>query len=113
MVERKLLLQIKKGLIKAIEDELSVTEGAELIGAVNLALGLDVYDGTVPKPAQIEASVNVIPFTQDAVKTLLDNFIGFWRLEHDKGDEGALYYVDAYQSVRMSLFGELLGAGGK
>lgn len=52
MSERKLLLQIKKGLIKAIEDELSATEGAELIGIVNVALGLDVYDGTVPKPVQ-------------------------------------------------------------
>lgn len=54
MCERKLLLKVKKGLIKAIEDELSLTEGMELIEAVNLALGLDVYDATVPKPKPVQ-----------------------------------------------------------
>ncbi len=58
---------------------------------------------------QIEAPTKdadvLIPFSKGAVKEYLDTCIGFWRLKQDKGDEGALYYVDAYQSMRMSLFG--------
>jgi len=50
-VERELLVQLKKGLIKAIEDELGLDEGVKLIEALNLALGLDKYDSTVIKPS--------------------------------------------------------------
>lgn len=52
---------------------------------------------------------DVVLFTKSEVKKYLDACIRYSRSSHDKGDEGALYYVDAYQSVRMSLFGELLG----
>lgn len=48
-----------------------------------------------------------IPFEKDAVKEYLDKCIRFWRGERSK-DEFALYYVDAYQSMRQSLFSERL-----
>lgn len=55
-----------------------------------------------------------IKFTEESVKNYLDRAIEHWR------EEGAIYaeteenrtmarhYIDAYQSVRTSLFGELL-----
>ena len=61
----------------------------------------------------------VIPFTEKAVKEFLDNAIKSWRSKYNKhsmknhrtSEELALQaadYIDAYQSVRVSLFGELL-----
>ena len=45
-------------------------------------------------------------------KQYLDDCIRHWRkIEKDKSQDKnqiAKYYIDAYQSVRMSLFGELL-----
>lgn len=50
-----------------------------------------------------------IPFTKQAVKAHLDMCIKFWRgRKLDPNDEFAECYVDAYQSMRTSLFGELL-----
>lgn len=46
-----------------------------------------------------------IELTEEAVKAYLDKAIRQWR----KSDEYyAIYYVDAFQSVRTSLFGLLL-----
>lgn len=46
-----------------------------------------------------------VPFTEEAVKAYLDESILYWRgCQH----EMAAYYMDAFQSVRMSLFGEVL-----
>ncbi len=56
-----------------------------------------------------------VDFTEDAVKAHLDKCIRHWRLERntvlasEKLKEMAAHYIDAYQSVRMSLFGSLLG----
>lgn len=53
--------------------------------------------------------IDTIKFNPDKVKRYLDSCINFWRKERD--EEGSLiakYYIDAYQSVRNSLFGELL-----
>ena len=49
-----------------------------------------------------------IPFEEDAVKEYLNKRIRYWRGERSKDPDYALYYVDAYQSVRYSLFGERL-----
>lgn len=47
----------------------------------------------------------VVEFDKENVKGYLDNAIDFWR---DKDDSDmAKHYVDAYQCVRDSLFGEL------
>lgn len=57
----------------------------------------------------------VVPFEQDAVKEYLDKAITNWRKTRDDKDSSvsairqANHYVDAFQSMRMSLFGELLG----
>lgn len=56
-------------------------------------------------------SKDVIPFTKDEVKKYLDECIVFWRKKRDSDGEKAEmfeYYIDAYQSVRTSLFGETL-----
>ena len=51
-----------------------------------------------------------VPLTKEAVAEYLDACIRHWRRAREKGVERALYYVDAYQSVRTSLLGELLPA---
>lgn len=48
-------------------------------------------------------------FTEEQVKEYLDKCIRFWRKKRDEeNSEIAKYYIDAYQSVRISLFNELL-----
>jgi len=57
-----------------------------------------------------------VKFTEEKVKEYLDGCIRNWRKVGDNGVPGmpeydkniATYYIDAYQSVRVSLFGELL-----
>lgn len=54
----------------------------------------------------------IVDFTKESVKEYLDNAIRSWRKilkdkDHPDNDI-AIYYCDAFQSVRMSLFGELL-----
>ncbi len=59
---------------------------------------------------------NLIPFEEDEIKAYLDRAICSWRKKRDSvhldsghdDHEIAVYYIDAFQSVRMSLFGELL-----
>lgn len=49
-----------------------------------------------------------IPLTEQDIKAYLDECIRFWRRKRDEENcEIAIYYVDAFQSVRVSLFGEL------
>lgn len=55
-----------------------------------------------------------VPFTEQDVKAHIDRSIRFWRRQRDSDKDQrvrqiARYYVDAYQSMRVSLFGELLG----
>ena len=50
---------------------------------------------------------------RDAVRDYLDDTIRYWRDQRDQAREDATYrmaidYVDAFQSVRTSLLGELL-----
>ena len=43
------------------------------------------------------------------IKTYLDNCIRYWRSKRDKENcEYAIYYIDCFQSVRSSIFGECL-----
>ncbi len=53
-----------------------------------------------------------IEFTEEKVKEYLDDCIHAWRRVRDnmggEYSDMATYYVDAFQSVRVSLFGELL-----
>ena len=53
-----------------------------------------------------------IDLNPEAVKGYLDRCIAYWRGERDKHievDSKALHYIDAFQCVRISLFGELKG----
>ena len=50
----------------------------------------------------------VVPFTETDVKDYLDKSIEFWRKSNEPFAE---CFVDMFQSVRMSLFGELLSPG--
>jgi len=60
--------------------------------------------------------MSTVPFTEEDVKGYLDECIIFWRQKRGTniGSDNipefnmAVCYVDAFQSVRMSLFGELL-----
>ena len=52
-----------------------------------------------------------VPFTEEAVKEYLDKCIERWRLAKCtelQEFQMKAHYVDAYQSVRVSIFGELL-----
>ena len=53
-----------------------------------------------------------VAFTEDAVKEYLDNCITHWR-NNAPPSEMRSHYVDAFQSVRTSLFGELLPQEGE
>jgi hypothetical protein len=43
----------------------------------------------------------------DDVKIYLDECIDHWRSQADAGNPEAKFYVDAFQSIRTSLLGEL------
>lgn len=46
----------------------------------------------------------------DEIKEYLDLVIKRWRQQRDEENcEYAKYYIDAFQSVRLSIFGSLLG----
>lgn len=55
----------------------------------------------------------LVPLTEEAIKKYLDDAIGRWRVlrstaaDHEN-EHTCACYVDAFQSVRTSLFGELL-----
>lgn len=51
---------------------------------------------------------NVVPFTKEGVKEYLNTCICFWRKSKEPY---AKYYVDAFQSVRISIFGKVLEQG--
>lgn len=45
----------------------------------------------------------------EEIKEYLDKCIRYWRDKRDKdGCEYAKYYIDAFQSIRMSIFDDLL-----
>lgn len=57
-----------------------------------------------------------LPFTKEAILTHLDKCIEYWRKESDSNSNGEKTslsineircYIDAYQSLRTSIFGEL------
>ncbi len=49
---------------------------------------------------------NTVPFEKSEVKNYLRRCVLHWRVKDAEGDEIAKYYIDAFQSVSMSLFGE-------
>jgi hypothetical protein len=51
---------------------------------------------------------NNVPFEKEDVKNYLDRCIIHWRAKQEAGDKIAEYYIDAFQSARMSIFGKLL-----
>jgi hypothetical protein len=55
----------------------------------------------------LETNDQKIKFNKESVKEYLDKCIEYWRKQKQYGNEIARYYIDAYQSVRTSLFGEL------
>lgn len=53
--------------------------------------------------------MDTVEFTEEAVKKYLDEAIRHARRERDLEESSiAVFYIDAFQSVRVSLFGELL-----
>ncbi len=71
---------------------------------------LQVPDEVTPEPTL----TSTVPFTEIDVKAYLDRGIRAWRIKRDDQKNGledrgiAVHYIDAYQSVRTSLFGETL-----
>jgi len=64
--------------------------------------------------------MSTVPFTEEDVKAYLDECIVYWRKTRNKKIKKvpedmeefkmSVHYIDAFQSVRTSLFGELLPA---
>ena len=52
-------------------------------------------------------SNDIIKFTKKDVMTYLDRAIDYWRARRKKGSKMAIHYIDAFQCVRVSVFGEL------
>ncbi len=52
--------------------------------------------------------METVPFTEKDVKHYLDACIRVWRVKRKSGDKVAINYIDAYQGVRISLFGSML-----
>jgi hypothetical protein len=58
--------------------------------------------------------MDTVKFTKKEVKNYLDSVIIFWRKQRDDkitrgiDNQQEVCYIDAYQSVRVSLFGEML-----
>lgn len=58
--------------------------------------------------------MDTVPFNKDAVKEYLDDCIRYWRRKGNEAEMAtpekltAICYIDAFQSVRISLFGKLL-----
>lgn len=50
----------------------------------------------------------VLPFTEDVIKEYLDQCIRFWMGRFRKENGPAIYYIDAYESTRISIFGKTL-----
>lgn len=60
---------------------------------------------------KIGSTGKTVPFTPEDIKAYLDKAIMFWRRERlgkNKNAEIAIYYIDAFQSMRVSLFGSTL-----
>lgn len=59
-----------------------------------------------------ETNKDLIPLTEPEIKAYLDKCIEHWRKNRESGEtalkEMARYYIDAFQSVRVSLFGQTL-----
>jgi hypothetical protein len=53
--------------------------------------------------------METVMFERAVVREHLDKLITYWRDRRDReSDPIAIYYIDAFQSVRTSLFGEIL-----
>jgi len=49
---------------------------------------------------------NTVPFEKSEIKNYLRQCVLYWRSKDAEGDEVAKYYIDAFQSMSMSLFDE-------
>jgi len=66
------------------------------------------YSDFLPCPfCQKEKLTYVLPFTEKDIKAYLDKVIRHWRM-CDSTPEMRAHYIDAYQSVRTSIFGDCL-----
>ncbi len=67
----------------------------------------------MPEVFRMKRTGGTLKFRRKAVLEYLDAMIGIWRARRDESGGGeayqlAVHYVDAYQSVRSSLFGSTL-----
>lgn len=80
--------------------------------------GKYVPSGAAPVPVEAPSAVadrasSLVPLDRESIQGYLDTAIASWRHQRDSStDEGdraqAVYYVDAFQSVRSSLLGDVL-----
>jgi len=90
----------------------------ELVDVMNFCMmTIDQLGGLSDVELAVETEGGKVPFTEAAVMGSLDRLIIHWRdakkdalaKKHDVMADMATHYIDAYQSVRVNLFGEALG----
>ncbi len=53
--------------------------------------------------------IKMVKFSKKSIKKYLDQCIKYWRYKRNKeNDQIAEYYIDAFQSIRNSIYGECL-----
>lgn len=94
----------------AIAEEPVVNRGAALGGpsfsSAVMAINVLVQEVKRLNP-DFRTPGNTVPFTEEGVKKYLDKVITYWRM-CDATPEMRRDYIDAYQRVRVTLFGEEL-----
>ena len=112
--------KVLKSVWKAVEKSLDRMYYYDSAGVWPYVLPADPNLCLKEKKANTVATItNRIEFTEEAVKEYLDMCIKFWRKRRDSSKESgaggnekdefmAICYIDCFQSVRTSLFGEVL-----
>ena len=89
----------------------------KLVDMMNMTMmTIDQLDGFAILPNVPDFAGATVPFRPDRVRDYLDDLIRHWRWNEKRNEqddntaavEMATHYTDAYQSVRMSIFGNLL-----
>ena len=113
-----LLMRVEEELNEAMTTALGKPEAisGELVDVMNMAMMAIDQFGCLDPSDDALGYEGKVPFTKADVMDSLDRLIFHWRDERDKAkDSGdfstettAEIYIDAYQSVRMNLFGASL-----
>ena len=85
--------------------EYRLPQAGRLRQRASKAEGIIAALAAVSAETEDNTTAQTVPLEREAVREYLDSCIHYWR---DDPSPHAQYYIDAFQSVRTSLFGETL-----